>query len=224
MELQQRPRRRCSLARVLMGVVVFALVAFVATHGWLQSLQDVEREVEHLFHPHHDGAGSLRAHTHGRRRTRCVTKAAAAAYRSPSAPSRCRPTPPTTQPARDAPERGRARLLPTEARATARQRVRQVRGRTQSRRGGRAEAAAAAAEEAAAREAMARDAPPLSKRRRRRATGGGERGEVHLGIRDAGPHALATGYTGSDFIEEDHDPNAPEDLQKALRGDRCIVG
>ena len=44
----QRPRRRCSLARVLVGVVIFALVAFVATHGWLQSLQDVEREVELL--------------------------------------------------------------------------------------------------------------------------------------------------------------------------------
>ena len=42
----ERPRRRCSLARVLVGVVIFALVAFVATHGWLQSLQDVEREVE----------------------------------------------------------------------------------------------------------------------------------------------------------------------------------
>ena len=52
---QQRPRRRCSLARVLVGVVIFALVAFVATHGWLQSLQDVEREVEHLFHPHQMG-------------------------------------------------------------------------------------------------------------------------------------------------------------------------
>ena len=51
----ERPRRRCSLARVLVGVVVFALVAFVATHGWLQSLQDVEREVEHLFHPHQMG-------------------------------------------------------------------------------------------------------------------------------------------------------------------------
>ena len=35
-----------------------------------------------------------------------------------------------------------------------------------------------------------------------------------MGIRDAGPHALATGYTGSDFVEEDHDPHAPEDLQK----------
>ena len=37
--------------------------------------------------------------------------------------------------------------------------------------------------------------------------------EVHLGIRDAGPHALATGYTGSDFVEEDNDPHAPADLQ-----------
>ena len=63
---QQRPRRRCSLARVLVGVVIFALVAFVATHGWLQSLQDVEREVEHLFHPHQMGRDHfVRAPTDG---------------------------------------------------------------------------------------------------------------------------------------------------------------
>ena len=45
---QQRPRRRCSLVRVLIGVVVFALVVFVATHGMLQSLHAAQEELGHL--------------------------------------------------------------------------------------------------------------------------------------------------------------------------------
>ena len=51
---QQRPRRRCSLVRVLIGVVVFALVVFVATHGMLQSLHAAQDELTHLERFGHD--------------------------------------------------------------------------------------------------------------------------------------------------------------------------
>ena len=50
----QRPRRRCSLVRVLIGVVVFALVVFVATHGMLQSLHAAQDELTHLERFGHD--------------------------------------------------------------------------------------------------------------------------------------------------------------------------
>ena len=70
----------------------------------------------------------------------------------------------------------------------------------------------------AAEAAAAREAPRETRHHYPREDDGAMRArrarEVHLGIRDAGPHALATGYTGSDFPDEDYDPNAPEDLQK----------
>jgi hypothetical protein len=207
---QQRPRRRCSLARVLIGVVVFALVAFVATHGWLQSLQDVEREVEHLFHPHQMGRDHfVRTPTDGADTLCDEGGCRSLPVAEPSVEVQRDATDDVSRPGtrQNVAERVYYRRRPGDGSGTsaaeAERRAADEGERT------RVKAAEAAAAREAPRETrhhyVVEDDGALRARRAR---------EVHLGIRDAGPHALATGYTGSDFPEEDHDPNAPEDLQK----------
>ena len=200
------PRWRCSLARVLVGVG-FALVAFVATHGWLQSLQDVEREVEHLFHPHQmgrdhfvrppsDGANTL-CDEGGCRRT-----AARAPRRGADRRHR-----------RREPAPGRAKTA--GASTTDGGQATQVAARPQPRPNAEPPTRASGARQG--RRRAAREASRETRHHYPREDDGALRAREQgrsIWASGRGPARLATGYTGSDFVEEDHDPHAPEDLQK----------
>ena len=204
---QQRPRRRCSLVRVLIGVVVFALVVFVTTHGMLQSLHAAQDELTHLERFGHDllyrghfvreptdgvevlcDDGGCRSVPQPELPVEVIDKATDDADRIG-----------TRQDKRVYHQRRPGAGVGSEAAA-------------------RAEAERRAAEEGerkrvkAAEEAAAREAPRETRHHYPREDDGQLRArrarEVHLGIREL------PDIREIDFPEEDHDPHAPEDLQK----------